>query len=115
MKTVRHLAAGGLILVLTAAAFVATDAPAREIYYPSIAGAAPIPPGSALRHVGAYDAPYRAPRGTRSGRWIDVSTPIPFESGPSAPMLLSDGTVLIDDYCTSPDPWYKLTPDKKGG
>jgi hypothetical protein len=27
---------------------------------------------------------------------------------------LTDGTVLIEDFCTSPQAWYKLTPDSKG-
>jgi hypothetical protein len=29
-------------------------------------------------------------------------------------MLMTDGTVLVMDFCTTPAQWYKLTPDKKG-
>lgn len=29
-------------------------------------------------------------------------------------MLLTDGTVIMLDYCTSPAQWYRLAPDKKG-
>jgi hypothetical protein len=30
-------------------------------------------------------------------------------------MQLTDGTVIMLDYCTSPGQWYKLSPDSKGG
>src|SRR6202044_1048777 len=51
---------------------------------------------------------------SKSGTWTDVSTKLPFTAGPWGEMLLTDGTVIILDYCTSPAQWYKLTPDKKG-
>jgi hypothetical protein len=49
---------------------------------------------------------------TTSGTWADVSAALPFTMGPWNPVQLTDGTVLIQDYCTSQ--WYKLTPDNKG-
>jgi hypothetical protein len=37
---------------------------------------------------------------------------LPFSNGPWNPVQLTDGTVLVQDYCTSN--WYRLTPDSKG-
>jgi len=113
MKTVSSLAAGISTLALVAAVSDAA-ASAREIYYPYRVGATRIEPNTPLRHIGPYEPPYRAPGGTRSGNWTDGSAALPFVHGPWAPMLLTDGTVIFDDYCTSPDQWYKLTPDAKG-
>lgn len=114
MKTFGRLAAGISTLPLLAAASALSAASAREIYYPYRIGAPHIDPNTPLKHTGPYEPPYRAPRRTRSGRWTDVSAALPFVYGPWAPMLLTDGTVIFDDYCTSPDQWYKLTPDRKG-
>jgi len=114
MKTVSGLVAGISTLALVAAVSAAASASAREIYYPYRVGATRIDPNTPLKHTGPYEHAYRAPGRTRSGRWTDISAALPFVNGPWAPMLLTDGTVIFDDYCTSPDQWYKLTPDRKG-
>jgi len=46
-----------------------------------------------------------------SASWQSLTSPYPGGS-PSAPMLLTDGTVLVHEQC-SPN-WYKLTPDNAG-
>ncbi|HTT83426.1 MAG TPA: hypothetical protein VMF67_08085 [Rhizomicrobium sp.] len=67
-----------------------------------------------LAHVGPYEAPYVAPKKNSSGTWADLTATLPFSNGPWGAMLLTDGTVIVQDYCTSPAQWYKLTPDSKG-
>ena len=44
--------------------------------------------------------------------WQNVTAPLPKKVSPSAPILLSDGSVLVHNSC-GPD-WYKLTPDSSG-
>lgn len=44
--------------------------------------------------------------------WQNVTAPLPKSVSPSAPILLSDGSVLVHNSC-GPD-WYKLTPDSAG-
>lgn len=67
-----------------------------------------------LGHVGHYLPRYVAPKSHKSGKWKDIKGALPFQHGPWGPMQLTDGTVLILDYCDSPGQWYKLTPDSKG-
>ena len=43
--------------------------------------------------------------------WTDVTAPFP-GSGPDTSLLLTDGTVLMHDWCTTN--WYRLTPDING-
>jgi hypothetical protein len=114
MKIISCLTAGVSILALAVAASAVGNASAREIYYPAKMGAARIDPNTPLKHIGPYEPPYRAPGKTTSGTWTDVSTALPFTNGPWGPMQLTDGTVIIEDFCTSPTQWYKLTPDSKG-
>lgn len=44
--------------------------------------------------------------------WQNVKAKLPNHLSPTAPILLTDGSVLIHNQC-SPD-WYKLTPDASG-
>ena len=44
--------------------------------------------------------------------WQNVANPLPHGVSPSAPLLLSDGSVLVHNSCASD--WYKLTPDLSG-
>jgi hypothetical protein len=44
--------------------------------------------------------------------WQNVSNSLPHKISPTAPQLLSDGTVLVHNACGSD--WYKLTPDASG-
>src|ERR1700731_1637367 len=114
MKIISCLTAGASSLALAVAASAVGNASAREIYYPYKLGAPRIDPNIPLKHVGPYQRPYRAPDRAMSGTWADVSTALPFTNGPWGPMQLTDGTVIIEDFCTSPAQWFKLTPDKKG-
>ncbi len=111
MKRSTGFVMGVSALALAASAF-STSSDARQIFYPHARGAMPADPNQPYLHVGGHEAPYVAPPSTRSGTWKDIAGALPFTSGPWAPMLLTDGTVIVEDYCTSQ--WYKLTPDKKG-
>jgi hypothetical protein len=66
-------------------------------------------PGMAT-HAGPYLPPYQAPPTIKSGTWTGIANPT--SSFPDTPAVLTDGTVLMHDGCTSD--WYKLTPNKKG-
>jgi hypothetical protein len=114
MKIKNRLSVGVSVLAVAAVAALATGASAKQIHYPYHAGATPLDANRPMIHVGPYQAPYLAPKKAKSGTWTDVSTKLPFTQGPWGEMLLTDGSVIILDYCTSPAQWYKLTPDKKG-
>jgi len=103
--------ASASVLALAAIASFATSASAHQIHYPYKVGATPIDPNRPLHHVGPYRPPFVAPSSATSGTWADVGS-LPFTAGPWGSMQLTDGTVIVNDYCTSQ--WYKLTPDKKG-
>ncbi len=113
MSIKRQLALGASALALSAIAFSAS-ANAGQVFYPYKEGAVRVDPNRPMQHVGPLEAPYVAPKGVKSGTWTDVKGSLPFVHGPWGPMLLTDGTVLIQDFCTTPNQWYKLTPDKKG-
>jgi hypothetical protein len=104
-----RLAAGVSALILAGAALPAS----AHFYYPHARGTtARIDPDKPLTHIGRYEPPYVARKPTTSGTWADVAATLPFTNGPWSPEQLTDGTVVIQDFCTSN--WYKLTPDKKG-
>jgi hypothetical protein len=44
--------------------------------------------------------------------WQNVAAPLPRTVSPTAPILLSDGSVLVHNSCEQD--WYKLTPDSSG-
>lgn len=48
----------------------------------------------------------------KKGGWTELSATSPFTQGADSEMLMTDGTVLVRDYCTSS--WFRLTPDKNG-
>src|SRR5204863_4787675 len=108
MKPTNYLTAGVSVLALAAITSLSTGASAHTVYYPFKKGVHFVPGG----HVGPYERPYKAAKNMHSGTWKDLSNKLPFANGPWVQMLLTDGTVLVDDLC-SPN-WYKLTPDKKG-
>lgn len=112
MKSASLLTAGLSLLMAAATSAVAGDV-GHKILRPYWPGATPTDTNNPLEHVGSRETPYVAPRTVRSGTWKDVSA-LPFTKGPWAPMLLTDGTVIIEDFCTSPAQWYRLTPDNKG-
>ncbi|HEX4079281.1 MAG TPA: hypothetical protein VHX61_10480 [Rhizomicrobium sp.] len=111
MKANRYLAAGISVLAL---GLIATSASAHKLYYPHGMGHQPIDPDRPLAHLGPHAAPFVAPAKNKSGKWTDVTSALPFTKGPWAPMQLTDGSVIIEDFCTSPAQWYRLTPDSKG-
>jgi hypothetical protein len=49
---------------------------------------------------------------SRAGGWQPIASVPGFANGPQTELLLTDGTVIVQDYCTSN--WFKLTPDKNG-
>lgn len=49
---------------------------------------------------------------TREGTWTAVASPPPFNIGASRAMLMTDGSVMIQDFCSSD--WWSLTPDLHG-
>jgi hypothetical protein len=114
MKAKRYPATGVSLLALALAiASIASAAGAHAVYYPYKMGTGPIDPNTPLIHVGPHQVPYVAPPGAKSGTWTDVPN-LPFTKVPWGEMLMTDGTVIIEDYCTSPAQWYKLAPDSKG-
>ena len=48
----------------------------------------------------------------RAGGWQQLSSTAAWTNGPDTPMLMTDGTVMVHDYCTSN--WYSLAPDQSG-
>jgi hypothetical protein len=66
----------------------------------------------AARHVGPNLPPYQAPPKVRSGKWTALKAGFPGTSFPDTAQVMTDGTVLMHDGCTSD--WYRLTPDSSG-
>ncbi|HEY2445407.1 MAG TPA: hypothetical protein VGI20_06685 [Rhizomicrobium sp.] len=115
MKISCYLSTGVSILALAGIASLATSASAHPIFYPyKHGGAVRVDSNRPVHHVGAYLPPYVAPSNAGSGTWTDLKASLPFTAGPWGPMLLTDGTVVVDDLCTNPGQWFRLTPDKKG-
>lgn len=48
----------------------------------------------------------------RAGGWQPVSAHAPFSGGADTEMLMTDGSVMVHDACTSN--WFDLVPDKTG-
>ena len=48
----------------------------------------------------------------RAAGWTPLSNVAAWTNGPDTPLLMTDGTVMVHDYCT-PN-WYSLAPDKNG-
>ncbi|MFL6688764.1 MAG: hypothetical protein ACJ8IR_01045 [Alphaproteobacteria bacterium] len=96
-------AAGVSVLAVITVGLLSTSALAQRHLTPL--------PGQA-KHSGAYVPPYQAPPKVRSGTWTAVKAGFPGTSFPDSANVLTDGTVMMHDGCTSD--WYRLTPDKKG-
>ncbi|HVR45865.1 MAG TPA: hypothetical protein VMT95_04430 [Candidatus Binatia bacterium] len=71
-----------------------------------------------FRHTPAYPPPRRhhitSAERTRArlAGWTPVTSVAPWSSGPGTEVLMTNGTIMVSDYCTSN--WYSLTPDKTG-
>jgi hypothetical protein len=113
MKTRHYLTLGVSLLAVAAMASAASGAPAHEIHLPYHWGTTP--PKPTTPHVRVYRAPYKAPKQAASGTWADVAH-VPFSGeGGEAPLVLTDGTVMIKQAFTgSAGVWYKLAPDSTG-
>ncbi|HTT85165.1 MAG TPA: hypothetical protein VMF67_16940 [Rhizomicrobium sp.] len=115
MKCTRSLTAGASVLALAAIASLTAGAAAPSYHFPYKKGSTfRLDPNQPLVHIGPYEAAFKAPKKSKSGTWTDLTGSLPFTNGPWNPLQLTDGTVLVEDYCTSPEQWYKLTPDKTG-
>jgi hypothetical protein len=55
---------------------------------------------------------WHAPKKAKSGTWSALNHTYPGSGGPDTAMLLTDGTVMMHDFCTTA--WWKLTPDNTG-
>jgi hypothetical protein len=71
-----------------------------------------------FRHTPAYPPPHRhhvtgaeRARALAAG-WTPLTNVAPWSNGPGSELLMTDGTVMVQDYCTSN--WYSLAPDKTG-
>ncbi|MGH6889959.1 MAG: hypothetical protein ACREHF_12320 [Rhizomicrobium sp.] len=113
MKINSYLTAGASVIAMAAVGCFATGASAHLTFYPHKAGVH-MDATRPVVHVGPWEAPYVAPKNAASGKWTDVKGTLPFTNGPWGPMQMTDGTVIVEDYCTTPEQWYKLTPDNKG-
>jgi hypothetical protein len=100
--TGKLLAGASLMALTTAVPFAAASA--KTVHLTPLPGHA--------GHVGAIEAPYKAPAHSSSGTWQKLKSGFPGTSFPDTSLLLTDGTVLMHDGCTSN--WYKLTPDNTG-
>ncbi len=47
-----------------------------------------------------------------AGGWTPVTNTVPWTNGADTELLMTNGTVMVHDYCT-PD-WYALAPDQNG-
>ncbi|MBV8978383.1 MAG: hypothetical protein JO261_01870 [Alphaproteobacteria bacterium] len=56
--------------------------------------------------------PYTAPANSASGTWSALTNAFPGSGFPDTSLLLTDGTVMMHDGCTTD--WYRLTPDNTG-
>jgi hypothetical protein len=71
-----------------------------------------------FRHTPAFPPKHRhnitgAERArARAGGWTPVSHVAPWANGPGTELLLTNGTVMVQDFCTSN--WFSLTPDNTG-
>jgi len=113
MKSRKLLTVGASALALASVFLAATGATAHPIYRPHARGVAPIDPNMPLPHVGPYQPAYQS-KSPKAGKWKDLSGTLPFTDGPWNARMQTDGTVIVLDFCTSPQLWYKLTPNKKG-
>ncbi len=71
-----------------------------------------------FRHTPAYPPPRRhritsaeRARALAAG-WTPVTSGAPWTNGPGTEILMTNGTVMVSDYCTSN--WFSLTPDQNG-
>jgi len=96
-------AAGVSVLAVITAGLMSTSALAHR-------AVDPLPRQNA--NAGTHVSPFVAPPKVKSGTWAPLAAGFPGTSFPDTAQVMTDGTVLMHDGCTSD--WYKLTPNKKG-
>ncbi|HEY3637891.1 MAG TPA: hypothetical protein VGK90_07030, partial [Rhizomicrobium sp.] len=113
MKINHKLAASVSVLAAMTLMAAAGSASARQVYLPFKWGMTP--PKPITIHAHANHPKYHAPKASASGTWTDVAH-VPFSGeGGEAPLVLTDGTVMMKQSFTgSAGVWYKLAPDIKG-
>jgi hypothetical protein len=67
-------------------------------------------PARPPRHTHAITAAMR--QRAKAGGWTPLAAAAPFSNGAGTEIQMTDGTILVQDYCT-PN-WYPLVPDKSG-
>lgn len=67
-------------------------------------------PARPPRHTHAITAAMR--NRAKAGGWTPVTAVAPWTNGAGSEIQMTDGTILVQDYCT-PN-WYPLIPDKNG-
>src|SRR6202000_3421328 len=78
----------------------------------SLANSSNVPRFMSYRHTPALPPPHKHAitaqmrAKARSGGWQEISAKSPFSQGPGTEMLMTDGTVMVQDSCT-PN-WYAL-------
>ena len=113
MKLTRSMAASASVIALAAIASLATNASAgrsttliRQRRVLSIRTDRSI----TWDRIRRPTWPLRTPNPARGRTWETCRS----QDGPWDSLLLTDGTVIVEDFCTVPNQWYKLTPDSKG-
>jgi hypothetical protein len=67
-------------------------------------------PARPPRHTHAITPAMR--QRAKAGGWTPLAAAAPFSNGAGTEIQMTDGTILVQDYCT-PN-WYPLVPDKSG-
>ncbi|HEY4433936.1 MAG TPA: hypothetical protein VGM99_06000 [Candidatus Cybelea sp.] len=67
-------------------------------------------PARPPRHTHAITAAMR--QRAKAGGWAPLTAAPPFANGAGTEIQMTDGTILVQDYCSSD--WYPLIPDKTG-
>lgn len=90
------------VLAVLAAGLLSTSAVARHL--------TPLPSHHGLSGITKHG--FVAPPATHSGTWAALTHSFPGSGFPDTAMLMTDGTVLMHDGCTTH--WFRLTPDNTG-
>jgi hypothetical protein len=122
MRPLRFLLPGLVTASLLAACSGANSGAPAGSLPPALSRAtqAKLPPFLRLGHTPArppvrkYKVTAAMRARAKAGGWQELNAPGPFAEGAGTEMLMTDGTVLVQDYCGSATNWWKLTPDKTG-
>ncbi len=116
-----HLVVSGLVTasLLAACSGANSTAPVAGIpQAPAGAAHSKLPKFLRLEHTPPRPPPHRRAitsamrERAKAGGWEQLANSAPWASGPGSQILMTDGTVLVQDSCT-PN-WFRLTPDSTG-